>query len=1034
MARHLRDLRRKLTASSSRVVGCGGVGRSPRSSHYTSPSQCSAPDLFYGHPKLRKLEEVVLEHFRRCGAQSADGTGGRGPNTETRVMVFSQYRESVQEIADLLSSHAPLVRVMSFVGHGTTGKSTSKGLTQREQTEVVRKFREGGYNTLVATCVGEEGLDIGEVDLIVCFDAHKSPIRLVQRMGRTGRKRSGRIVVIVTQGKEEQTYRKSQSNKHSIHKAIRQNSRSLNFFPHAPRMVPRHMTPQSLKQPMTVEEYKPSERGQRGRGRRQPRLSLGPPALSRASQRGCLSHQELEEWSKRFSLPDRELRACERAVGECFRHQPILGLSHLKRGKQGVLDTPIDNRVNRNHSTTGTPLNASVVQKFPLSLSKWIRWQTGQTHFKMVGPSEKGKQFVSLLEFLDLMYSCDGLGESYATEMAAFFDPEDIRTVGAAASTEGVSTAGSGGEKGRGGRRARRRLASGSSDDDEFLDEGVGRSQSVGRGEQCSKPTTNEDVLVTEEMSPHLPDRQSPIPSVDDRDLPAALQHAIPRPPSCDSLDWLDDIQPSQISTPLPSRSSSTSANPHSPPHTSRDFQFAFPHTPPSSRKSKTPFVTPLTTPPHRKPEHNRQPVGDTSTTDEASAHFESMDLFNDISSAVLFDDFSDVGTSQTAQEQSVKAVQEEMEEREVAEEAGEGGSIDDALNITSIPESEDDGEEGEEIQENGDEKGGMEVHCDSQNGDVSEESLIGGCGQRRRKFARPDFLLTQAPPKSPPISPMESSGTAPGSGDYEDFLLEPLSRRLRKRGVFVERERESGEAGRKKVRLEPEEYLDKEAELSGEGEGSGEEEEVERGADEYNMEDSFINDNSVLTQVTPSQLPKEKLRSKKFSPVNMADVYRQSLMSPHSDHLFVGRRGGGGYRMVLSQRHQILNRCLAKAGGRRLFDGERRRGEDVSSESGESEAEEVRVCYGEEDEKEIEDSQSIGEPWEWGDEEESGGTRTHHPRLSGEEDIVSPSLLVSVEPQPTPSCYNLEVEGWLSESGSCWSDEDPTTASIILD
>lgn len=68
----------------------------------------------------------------------------------------------------------------------------------------MRKFREGGYNTLVATCVGEEGLDIGEVDLIVCFDAHKSPIRLVQRMGRTGRKRSGRIVVIVAQGKEEQ--------------------------------------------------------------------------------------------------------------------------------------------------------------------------------------------------------------------------------------------------------------------------------------------------------------------------------------------------------------------------------------------------------------------------------------------------------------------------------------------------------------------------------------------------------------------------------------------------------------------------------------------------------------------------------------------------------------------------------------------------------------------------------------------------------------------------------------------------------------
>lgn len=66
------------------------------------------------------------------------------------------------------------------------------------------KFREGGYNTLVSTCVGEEGLDIGEVDLIVCFDAHKSPVRLIQRMGRTGRKRQGRIVVIVSQGREEQ--------------------------------------------------------------------------------------------------------------------------------------------------------------------------------------------------------------------------------------------------------------------------------------------------------------------------------------------------------------------------------------------------------------------------------------------------------------------------------------------------------------------------------------------------------------------------------------------------------------------------------------------------------------------------------------------------------------------------------------------------------------------------------------------------------------------------------------------------------------
>lgn len=70
--------------------------------------------------------------------------------------------------------------------------------------QVMRQFRDGGYNTLVSTCVGEEGLDIGDVDLIICFDAHKSPVRLVQRMGRTGRKREGRIVMLVSEGKEEQ--------------------------------------------------------------------------------------------------------------------------------------------------------------------------------------------------------------------------------------------------------------------------------------------------------------------------------------------------------------------------------------------------------------------------------------------------------------------------------------------------------------------------------------------------------------------------------------------------------------------------------------------------------------------------------------------------------------------------------------------------------------------------------------------------------------------------------------------------------------
>ncbi|CAL1527140.1 unnamed protein product, partial [Lymnaea stagnalis] len=197
--------------------------------------------LAVGHPKMQRLEEIVVEHF-----SSFEKKG-----LETRVMIFSQYRDSVQEIASILQQHHPLVKVMPFIGQSSAGKAT-KGYTQKEQLMVMKKFREGGYNTLVSTCVGEEGLDIGDVDLIICFDAHKSPIRLVQRMGRTGRKREGRIVMLVTEGKEEQIYNQSQCSKRSIHKAILNGARSLHFYPNNPRMVPSSIHPKCHKMFITV--------------------------------------------------------------------------------------------------------------------------------------------------------------------------------------------------------------------------------------------------------------------------------------------------------------------------------------------------------------------------------------------------------------------------------------------------------------------------------------------------------------------------------------------------------------------------------------------------------------------------------------------------------------------------------------------------------------------------------------------------------------------------------------------------------------
>lgn len=60
----------------------------------------------------------------------------------------------------------------------------------------IQKFRSGGFNVIVATSIGEEGLDIMEVDLVICFDANVSPLRMIQRMGRTGRKNNGRVDIL----------------------------------------------------------------------------------------------------------------------------------------------------------------------------------------------------------------------------------------------------------------------------------------------------------------------------------------------------------------------------------------------------------------------------------------------------------------------------------------------------------------------------------------------------------------------------------------------------------------------------------------------------------------------------------------------------------------------------------------------------------------------------------------------------------------------------------------------------------------------
>lgn len=203
---------------------------------------------FMGHPKLEYLTQVVLNHFLDAGEGTASSNASRV--SRTRIMIFVEFRDSADEIVRLLKRNEPLIRPRAFIGQSSS-KGTA-GMNQKTQSEVVKQFQDGTYNTLVATCVGEEGLDIGEVDLIICYDSSNSPIRMLQRMGRTGRKRAGNIVLLLMRGKEGDSFMKAKDGYEKMQQLISEGSRFQFHADLSPRILPKEAQPQVEKKVIEI--------------------------------------------------------------------------------------------------------------------------------------------------------------------------------------------------------------------------------------------------------------------------------------------------------------------------------------------------------------------------------------------------------------------------------------------------------------------------------------------------------------------------------------------------------------------------------------------------------------------------------------------------------------------------------------------------------------------------------------------------------------------------------------------------------------
>lgn len=155
------------------------------------------------HPKLLELRSIVEELIKK--------------NSKSKIIVFSQYRDTVTKISNELNL-IKNVKSKVFVGQAKKGET---GLSQKEQQLIIDDFKEGKINVICSTSIGEEGLDIPEVNLVIFYEPIPSAIRKIQRAGRTARLMKGELIILMTTDTlDEIFYYASRSREKKMYRSI----------------------------------------------------------------------------------------------------------------------------------------------------------------------------------------------------------------------------------------------------------------------------------------------------------------------------------------------------------------------------------------------------------------------------------------------------------------------------------------------------------------------------------------------------------------------------------------------------------------------------------------------------------------------------------------------------------------------------------------------------------------------------------------------------------------------------------------------
>ena len=141
-------------------------------------------------PRVRQVAYIVQRQHKAVAL-------GRILDMEdpSSAIVFCRTRTEVDGLTETLN------------GSGYRAEALHGGISQEQRDRVMRRFRAGSTDLLVATDVAARGLDIPHVSHVINYDVPSAPDAYVHRIGRTGRAGREGVAITLAESREHRQLR-----------------------------------------------------------------------------------------------------------------------------------------------------------------------------------------------------------------------------------------------------------------------------------------------------------------------------------------------------------------------------------------------------------------------------------------------------------------------------------------------------------------------------------------------------------------------------------------------------------------------------------------------------------------------------------------------------------------------------------------------------------------------------------------------------------------------------------------------------------